>query len=112
MPSNLHGFHHFQKRRRVHVKLEPYPHPDKLKRTIDLLIWPVIVLGLLMTLPQIKEVLIDRNVAGVSTITWATYVITSFFWFVYGWAHKEKPIIISSVLWIIANALVVIGTLL
>ena len=112
MPHNTAGLHHFQKRKRVHIKLEPYPHPDKLKRTIDLLISPVVIFGILLTIPQIKEVWIDRNAAGVSAMTWAAYVVVSIFWLIYGITHKEKPIIMSSALWIIAYGLVVIGAVL
>jgi len=62
-----------------------------------------------MTLPQLAEVWIARNVAGVSPITWGSYFILNIFWFVYGITHKEKPIIIASILWMVLDMLIVVG---
>lgn len=111
MPSNLHGLHHWHKRKRIYQNIEPYPHPDKLKNFMDRMIYFIILLGLFMTLPQIKNVLIDKDASGVSIVTWATYVVTSLFWLLYGILHKEKPLVFSASMWIIVNALVVVGAL-
>ena len=31
----LNGYHHFHRRKRIHLKHEKYPHPNKWKRLID-----------------------------------------------------------------------------
>jgi len=103
--------HHISKRKRVHQKLEPYPHPDPKKRFIDKAIYVAALVGPLFTLPQIYNIWIQHNASGVSVITWMTFTITSFFWFYYGYVHNEKPIIFSSILWIIMQSLVWVGTL-
>jgi uncharacterized protein with PQ loop repeat len=106
-----HGMHHFQKRKRIYQEHEPYPHPNKWKRTVDTLIYPIVMFGPVMTIPQLWNIWIDKNAAGVSAISWGAYMVTSTFWLIYGIMHKEKPIIFSSCLWIILQALIVLGTL-
>ncbi len=63
-----------------------------------------------MTLPQVWNIWIDHNAAGVSTVSWASYFVFAFIWLVYGIAHKDKPIIVSNTLWIILDIMIVVGT--
>lgn len=105
------GLHHFHVRKRIHQRHEKYPHPNKLKRFMDKAIFVIGVIGPVMTIPQVNEIWINHNAAGVSILTWTTYIFTSIFWLAYGILHKEKPIIIAYILWIILNSLVVAGAL-
>ena len=105
------GFHHFHKRKRIYKNYEPYPHPNKLKRLVDRLIYLAIALKLVMTVPQATLILTTQNASGVSVITWVTYAVASCFWVLYGLLHKEKPIIISSGISLILEITIVIGTL-
>ena len=111
MPIPSHGLHHFHRRKRIYLNHEHYPHPNKWKRLMDRLIYFVGVIVPLMTVPQVAKVWIDKNVQGISVITWFTYTIASFFWFIYGIMHKEKPIILASFLLFIFDAFVVIGAM-
>lgn len=110
MSHNTLGLHHFQLRKRIHEGLEAYPHPDKFKRVIDKLIFFVGLVGPIMTIPQVTNIWIDKNAAGVSLITWSTYVVTSIFWLMYGISHKEKPIIVTYTAWLFLDASVAVGT--
>ena len=65
----------------------------------------------LATVPQIIEVWSNKNAGGVSLMTWSFYSLTSAVWLYYGIRIKDKPIIISGVLWVSSQALVVIGIL-
>jgi uncharacterized protein with PQ loop repeat len=103
------GLHHFHKRKRIFQKLEQYPHPDKMKRLMDHMIYFIGLIGPIMTLPQIATIWIDKNASGVSMITWATYLITSFFWLFYGIMHHEKPIMMTYTIWIFLEAFIVAG---
>ena len=96
-----HGLHHFVKRKKE----------LKFKRIFDKLIYVVGIFGPLMTLPQVMKIWINHQVAGVSIVTWVGYSVNSFFWLGYGIIHKEKPIIINYILWLILNISVVIGVL-
>ncbi len=103
--------HHIHKRKRVHQNLEPYPSKNKLKRFFDKLVYVVVFAGMIMTFPQIYNVWILKLVEGVSVLTWGTYVIGNIIWLMYGFLHKDKPIITSNIIWMIANASVAIGVL-
>ena len=101
--------HHFHKRKRVYSNLEPYPHPNKMKRIIDNCVYLVTVFWLVMTIPQITSIWIEKNAAGVSAVSWIGYLLSAGFWLAYGFVHKERPIILSSIAWIILEFFVVIG---
>ena len=109
MVTHDYGLHHFHKRKRIYQKHEPYPHPNKWKKFMDKAIYAVGIFGPVMTLPQIKKIWLDHNASGVSAVSWVAYTITSSFWLTYGIMHKEKPIAITSGIWIILDILIVIG---
>lgn len=104
------GMHHFNRRKRIHVKHEPFPHPNKWINFVDRAIYFVAVFGLLMTLPQIIRIWVIKDASGVSPISWASYLVIAVFWLVYGVIHKAKPIIFTNLLWILFDAVIVIGT--
>ena len=112
MAQDGHGLHHFHKRKRIHIEHEPYPHPNKWKRIMDKLIYFVGIFGPIMTLPQLMIIWIEKNAAGVSLISWGSYLIIAVFWIIYGIMHKEKPIIITYSLWVLLDIFIVIGVLL
>lgn len=102
MVQNTHGLHHFHKRR---IKL------FKFKKIIDKIIYVIAVLGPIITLPQIFEIWIGKDATGVSTISWGFYTIFAAFWLVYGIIHKEKPIIVANIFWVLLDLIVVIGSI-
>ena len=105
------ALHHYHRRKRIHQKHEPYPHPDKWKRLMDKFIYVVGVAGPILTLPQLIKIWVEKNAAGVSAISWAGFLVAAVFWLMYGILHKEKPIIFTYTLWIILDGLVVAGVL-
>ncbi|MFH1544970.1 MAG: hypothetical protein ABIE23_02670 [archaeon] len=106
------GMHHSHLRKRIHLKHEPFPHPDKWKRRMDYLIYLVGIIGPIMAFPQAWKIWSERNASGVSLISWVSFFVFSCIWVVYGLMHKEKPIILNYSLWVIFNALVVAGIIL
>ena len=78
---------------------------------MDKLIYVVAIVGPIMTIPQVTKIWIDKNAAGVSIITWLAYAIASLFWVIYGIMHKEKPIILTSVLLLILDVFIVVGAI-
>jgi len=106
MDQVLHNIH---ERKRIHLKKEPYPHPNKFKRFFDKFAYFVGVLGALITLPQIMKIWIEKNASGVSLISWTGYLVGAMFWLTYAILHKEKPLILTYSIWIILDILIVIG---
>ena len=105
------GFHHLNKRKRIHKKHEKYPHPNKFKRILDLIAYVVAVFGPLIALPQSWKIWYFQDATGVSILTWIGYMCGGTFWFTYGIVHKEKPIVIMNLLWILFSLSIVIGVL-
>ncbi len=104
------ALHHLHKRKRVHEKLEKYPHPNKGVRFLDNLLLVVAVIGPMANIPQIIKIFVLKSSAGVSTLTFTFFVIFNIPWIIYGIVHKEKPIVIAYLLWLITNLIVVVGT--
>lgn len=65
----------------------------------------------IMTLPQIYEVWVNHQTAGVSLLTWGMYIVAAFIWLLYGLQLRDKPLVISSFLWVVTEAAVVTGVL-
>ena len=105
------ALHHLEIRKRIYQKHEKYPHPNKLKRLVDNLIYFIGIVGPLLALPQAFTIWTTRNAANVSLLSWSGFLVISVFWTIYGVIHKEKPIIVSSSLYTIINAIVVLGIL-
>jgi uncharacterized protein with PQ loop repeat len=103
------GLHHAHKRKRVALKKEKYPHPNKWYRFMDKAIYLVAISGPLVTIPQILKIWIEQNPTGVSIISWTGYLIGAFFWITYGFMHNEKPIIVANLLWIVLTSLIITG---
>jgi uncharacterized protein with PQ loop repeat len=106
------GLHHAHSRKRIHKNLEPFPHPDKFKNTMDKLIYAGGLLAPIVTIPQLYKIWIEKNAAGVSVISWSAFLIAAIFWITYGVAHKTKPIIFVYSILAIIEILIIIGTLL
>lgn len=79
---------------------------------IDLFIYPMALIAPIMTLPQLSEIWVHKNVAGVSVITWGAYALGGALWMIYGLVHKEKPIIVTNFVLLILQSSIVLGVLL
>ena len=66
---------------------------------------------MVMTLPQVWTVWVDGQVAGVSLLSWGTYLLGACLWFVHGLALRDKTIYVACIGWILLNAAVVLGVL-
>lgn len=70
------------------------------------------VAALLMTVPQVLTIWIGRDAAGVSLLSWGTYLVSACLWFVYGLQKRDKTIYLACIGWIILDAAIVIGIVL
>ena len=107
----MRNIEHIHKRKRRHHKLEKYPHANPWVRFLDRFLIVIAVVGPLMTLPQIWKIYVNHNATGVSALTWGLYFCLGFPWVIYGIVHKEKPIIIANILWMLVNIIVTVGVL-
>ncbi len=60
---------HKHRRKRVQKKLKPYPHSDKRIKNIDKVVDIISVVFPFTVIPQIYEIWVKKNTAGISLIT-------------------------------------------
>ncbi len=106
------GMHHLHIRKRIHTNLEKYPHPNRLKRYMDVLVYFASFAGLLLTIPQILLIWMDHKTSGVSIISWSAYTLIALIWVGYGTLHKERALIIINSASFLMNLAIVIGIVL
>lgn len=92
----------------------PINHPQHRIRKvnpdyIDSVMSVVAVISPLTLVPQIIQIFQTKDVEGISLITWFFSIITSIIWVVYGFHHKDKPIIFNSVMGTVFCILIVLG---
>ncbi len=113
MSVNFSGQHHFHLRKKKKNKTqEQFPYKSKFKNFIDRVIYPVALLGPIVTVPQFLDVWTSKDASGLSLLTWSSWVVISVFWLIYGMLHKESPIIFANILWILVQGGTVLGILL
>lgn len=67
------------------------------------------VFTMLMTVPQVLTIWVERNAGGVSLVSWVAYLISACLWFVYGLRKRDKTIYLACVGWVLLDAAIVIG---
>jgi uncharacterized protein with PQ loop repeat len=92
----------------------PIHHPQhRIKKVnpdyIDSVMSVVAIVSPLTIIPQIVQIYTTKDVEGISLITWIFSVITSTIWVVYGFHHKDKPIIFNSIMGAFFCSLIAIG---
>jgi len=109
MVTETHGMHHAHKRKRIHEHHEEFPHPHPFKRFMDKAIFIVGFISPIMTLPMLYKIFSLQTAAGLSFISYLTYLFTTAFWFLYGVLHKEKPIYVTNAVWLVLHVIILIG---
>lgn len=65
----------------------------------------------LFTIPQIVLIYSTRDATGVSALSWGIFALLDIPWILYGFAHRERPIVYAYVLWLTMNTAVCVGAL-
>ena len=76
---------------------------------LDKLVYVAAYGQLLMTIPQVYEVWANGQPA--SLVTWGAYLFFAVIWFAYAIKTKNKPLIITYSLWLVAEGALVLGLL-
>jgi len=95
--KSYHGLYHIQSK--------------KKQDSFDKLMYFVAVVIPLMTIPQIIKIWNNKSAQDVSLETWVAYLISAILWLIYAIKHKEKPLILNSILWILLELLVIAGVI-
>lgn len=109
----LFPFHHYI---HTHVKKDEKElfiklHSKRWAREFDKVMIFVGLISPLMAIPQIIDVFVNQDAGRVSGFSWGGNATIDVFWLLYGVSHRSKPLIFSSIFWIVADLLVVIGVI-
>ena len=78
--------------------------PDATTR----MVYVVAFLQPFVTIPQVYTIW-AKHEKGASLLTWGAYLACSVIWFLYALKIKDKPLIITYILWLVFESLVVVG---
>jgi len=101
-------------RRRIKFKngKEPFERISVLKTALDVLMYPVAIMAPLALVPQVWQIYATHDASSLSMPTWAILVFFNMLWIFYGCVHRDKPIIITNIMFGFFNFLVVLGVIL
>jgi uncharacterized protein with PQ loop repeat len=81
------------------------------KTAFDRVLYALSFITILMTIPQVVSVWMNRSAEGVSIITWGTYLVSACVWLVHGLRQKDPTIYRACIAWIILDAAIVVGAI-
>jgi len=105
------GVRHVTRRRKARLKGFP-TRTSVLKNALDVLIYPIAIVGPLALLPQVIKLYTVRAAEGFSLATWLILGLLNLIWLYYGFVHRERPIIITNLMLGGLNFAMVFGVLL
>jgi uncharacterized protein with PQ loop repeat len=69
------------------------------------------VVSMLMTVPQVWIIWANHQAAGVSLVSWSTYLVSALLWLWHGVQQRDKNIYLPCLGWIGLDAGVIAGIL-
>lgn len=105
MPKGIH-YHHKNKDGKIFT-----PTQKQLNSFVDKSTYILSTLGVSIFIPQLIVVWTQKDIRGVSFMSWAGLCTASLLWFIYGAVHKEKPIMFANAIALVIQLLVIIGML-
>jgi len=84
-------------------------HKEKWKKVFHKIVYIAGILASVVTIPQLLKIWIDKDVSGVSLITWSLYLVIAVLFAFYGKFHKEKVMIITYSLLAFVELFIIIG---
>ncbi len=81
-------------------------------RLLDKVVYLAGIVAITMMIPQLRLIYGTQNASGFEPITWIMLAILDIPWIVYGFVHKDRPIVFIYTLWLIVNTLIFVGAVL
>jgi uncharacterized protein with PQ loop repeat len=69
------------------------------------------IFTLLMTVPQVWTIWVERQAAGVSILSWGAYLFSAVLWFWFGLKKGDRNIYLPCIGWVILNGAVFTGAI-
>ncbi len=105
------GVRDLSRRRKINSKGFPTK-KSVAKDALDILIYPIAIGAPLAMLPQVINLYATRDASSLVLITWLLFGCFNLIWILYGWVHKERPILLTNTMLAFLNFSIVFGILL
>lgn len=69
------------------------------------------VLTMIMTVPQVWSVWVEKNTSGVSLLSWGAYFVSALLWLFYGLQKRDRTIWVACIGWVVLDGAVVVGVI-
>jgi uncharacterized protein with PQ loop repeat len=94
--------------------MNPNPVPAVLHRSgsdggLRRLLGVMSIFTMFMTIPQVLTIWIGQQAAGVSLLSWSTYLASAILWLWFGIQKKDKNIYLPCIGWIALDVAVIVG---
>jgi uncharacterized protein with PQ loop repeat len=80
-----------------------------MQTSFNRLLGAISIISMVMTIPQVWTIWGEHQVAGVSLLSWSTYLVSSLAWLGHGIQKRDKNIYLPCIGWILLNGAVVAG---
>src|SRR5215831_9011262 len=84
-------------------------HASRLDTRLRSLMGGVSFFTMAMTIPQVLAIWVGHQAAGVSILTWSTYLLSAILWFWFGILRRDLNIYLPCVGWMILDGAVIAG---
>lgn len=114
------GIHHLRKRKTIQrvqgrekqQKQANDPGLENFKKGMDKFIYIICIAAPLFAAPQAWKIWTQHNAGGISLITYTGFMFINVVWVVYGFLHKEKPVILLYCSLFVVNSIITLGRIL
>lgn len=103
------GQQHQHARVRLFKHLEPFPHSDSFKRSLDYSMYFIGLIAPIALIPQAWKIFGTHHVDGLSLLTFVVLGVINLLWTIYGIAHKEKALWLANLGSAILNFVIAFG---
>ena len=94
------------------IRRKVYDELLREKKQIDWLMWVAGLVGPISTIPQVIIIFANKSASDVSMLSWVLYTISTVIFLLYSIIHKVRPMVINSLLWLLADIAVITGVIL
>ena len=95
----------------MHPDAAPARSTDSSHGTLRQALGFMSIFTILMTIPQVWTIWVQRQAAGVSVLSWSAYLLSALLWFWFGLQKRDRNIYLPCVGWIGLDTAVIVGAL-
>src|SRR5262245_6410533 len=95
--------------RMAHDPANTATHASRSDTRLRTLMGGVSVFTMVMTIPQVLAIWVGQQAAGVSILTWSTYLLSAMLWFWFGILRRDMNIYLPCVGWMVLDGAVIAG---